>query len=33
MLDLLKGLVTAIIAAAIIRLGAEVLFEKAGLFM
>lgn len=33
MLDLFKGLVTAIIAAAVIRLGAEVLFEKAGLFM
>lgn len=33
MLDLIKGFATALIAAAVIRLGVEVLFEKAGLFM
>lgn len=33
MLDLIKGFATAIIAAAVIRLGVELLFEKAGLFM
>ncbi len=33
MFDLIKGLFTAIVAAAVIRLGAEVLFEQAGLYM
>lgn len=33
MLDFIKGLATAILAAAIIRIGVEVLFEKAGLFI
>jgi len=32
-LDFLKGLFTAMAAAAVIRLGAEVLFEQAGLYM
>ncbi len=33
MLDFLKGFFTALVFAAIIRLGAEVLFEQAGLYM
>lgn len=33
MLDFLKGFFTALAVAAIIRLGAEVLFEQAGLYM
>jgi hypothetical protein len=33
MLDFLKGLLTAIAAVAIIRFAAEILFEKAGLYL
>jgi len=31
MVDLFKGLITAIIAVAVIRMGAEVLFQTAGI--
>lgn len=32
MIDLIKGIATAILAVAIIKIGAEILFEQAGLY-